>query len=68
MHRLIDFFRTLINNEIIADKLNGESQWYVIQSLRYFQWRIPSIWFAINEHAKELLNHSSKGVRQRIAK
>jgi len=68
MNRLIEFFRTLINDETIANTFNETSRWYLIQTLKNFQWRIPSIWFDINEKAKELLDHSSKSVREYISR
>ncbi|CAF4599956.1 unnamed protein product, partial [Rotaria magnacalcarata] len=30
-------------------------------------WRVPAIWCAINEHAKEMLDHPFKAVREHIA-
>jgi hypothetical protein len=67
MNRLIDFFRSLIDNQTISNTFNETSRWYIIQSLRNFQWRIPSIWCEINQQAKELLDHSSKSVRECIS-
>ncbi|CAF1256683.1 unnamed protein product [Didymodactylos carnosus] len=67
MYRLIEFIRTLINNETMLNTFNGISRWSLIENLTYFQWRIPSILGQINEHAKVFLDHSSKGIRERIA-
>jgi hypothetical protein len=67
MNRLIDFFRSLIDNQTISNTFNETSRWYIIQSLRNFQWRIPSIWCEINQQAKGLLDHSSKSVRECIS-
>ncbi|CAF3088703.1 unnamed protein product [Rotaria sp. Silwood2] len=67
MYRLIDFIRTLINNQISSNTFNETSRWSFIQTLKMFQWRIPSIWCTIYEHAKELLDHSFKPVREHIA-
>ncbi|CAF1187532.1 unnamed protein product [Didymodactylos carnosus] len=60
MYRLIEFIRTLINNETMLNTFNGISRWSLIENLTYFQWRIPSILGQINEHAKVFLDHSSK--------
>ncbi|CAF1001262.1 unnamed protein product [Rotaria sordida] len=67
MYRLIDFMRTLINNRISSNTFNEISRWSLIQTLRMFQWRIPSIWCTIHEYARELLDHSFKPVREHIA-
>jgi hypothetical protein len=68
MHRLIQFFRTLINTTRTSDTFDEICRWSLIRNLRYFQWRIPSIWCDINEHAKLLLDHPAKSVREHIAK
>ena len=68
MYRLIDFLRTLKNNKIGSNTSNEVCRWSLIQNLSEFQWRIPSIWCEINEHAKLLLDHPSKDLRYRIAK
>jgi len=68
MNRLIDFFRTLINDETRFNTLNETSRWSLIRNLKIFQWRIPSIWNDINKQAKELLDHSSKSVREYISR
>ncbi|CAF3386151.1 unnamed protein product [Rotaria sp. Silwood2] len=69
MHRLIGFICSLIiTDQTMKTSYNEASRWYLVQELRTFQWRIPSVWCAINDHAKELLNHPSKNVRYNIAK
>ncbi|CAF3673338.1 unnamed protein product [Rotaria sp. Silwood1] len=68
MYQLIDFIRTLINNQINSNTFTETSRWSLIQTLKMFQWRIPSIWCTIHEHAKELLDYSFKPVREHIAK
>ncbi|CAF2618988.1 unnamed protein product [Rotaria sp. Silwood2] len=67
MHRLIEFICLLINNDRTSNTFNETARWSLIQNLRYFQWRVPSIWCTINEHGKQLLNHPFKAVRERIA-
>ncbi|CAF1238427.1 unnamed protein product [Rotaria sordida] len=66
MSRPIHFIYTLINHQTTSYTFNEASRWYLVQSLRVLQWRIPSIWYSIHEHAKELLDHSSKWIRERI--
>ncbi len=68
MYRLIDFLCTLIKNEIMTNTFNETSLWYLVRSLKNFQWRIPSIWMDINEQAKSLLDHSSQSVRDYISR
>jgi hypothetical protein len=68
MHRIIDFLRTLLNTKITSNPFNEIAHWSLIRNLSEFQWRIPSIWRDIIEHAKESLDHPSLGVRERIAK
>ncbi|CAF1193810.1 unnamed protein product [Rotaria sp. Silwood1] len=68
MHRLIDFICSLvITNQTMGTTFNETSRWYLVEELRTFQWRIPSIWCAINDHAKTLLDHPFKTVRENIA-
>ncbi|CAF5102562.1 unnamed protein product, partial [Rotaria sp. Silwood1] len=43
MYQLIDFIRTLINNQINSNTFTETSRWSLIQTLKMFQWRIPSI-------------------------
>ncbi len=68
MHRLIHFIRAMINNNITSNTFNEISHWTLIRNLSSFQWRIPSIWCDINEHAKIFLDHPYKDVRDNIAK
>jgi hypothetical protein len=68
MYRVIDFLRTLINNKTTTNAFNEAAHWSLIISLNRFNWRIPSIWREIIEHAKLLLDHSSSDVQARIAK
>lgn len=67
MYRLIHFLHALTNNKTVSSTFSEISCWSLIQNLSTFQWHIPSIWCDINEHAKLLLDHPSKGVRERIA-
>ncbi len=67
MYRLIDFLRTLINTKATSNTFNEIAHWSLIRNLNEFGWRIPSIWCEINEHAKALLDHPYKDVRERIA-
>ncbi len=68
MHRLIEFIRTLINDQTIVNTFLETSRWFLVLKLTNFEWRVPSIWCAINEHAKEMLDHPYKAVREHIAK
>ena len=68
MCRAIQFICMLINHQITVNACNEASQWCIVQSLRVFQWRIPSIWHMIHKQAQELLSHQSKSIRDRIAK
>ncbi|CAF4677009.1 unnamed protein product, partial [Rotaria magnacalcarata] len=67
MFQPINFISTLINCDTVGNTFNEASRWYLVQSLRVLQWRIPSIWYLIYEQAKELLDHPSKLMRERIA-
>ncbi|CAF4197699.1 unnamed protein product [Rotaria sp. Silwood2] len=67
MHRLIEFIRTLINDQTTVNTFLETSRWFLILKLTNFEWRVPAIWCAINEHAKEMLDHSYKAVREHIA-
>ncbi|CAF1351883.1 unnamed protein product [Rotaria sordida] len=66
MYRPIQFLRALINNQTSVNTLNEVSRWYLIQQLDIFEWRIPSIWYSINEHVKKQLDHPFKVVRDRM--
>ena len=68
MKRLIDFLCQLVNYQTIENTLNETSRWYLIRSLRHFQWRIPSIWCHINQQAKNFFDHPSKSVRENISR
>jgi hypothetical protein len=68
MYRLINFFCTLINTKATSNTFNEIAHWSLIRHLSEFGWRIPSIWREINEHARALLDHPYKEVRDRIAK
>ncbi|CAF4657490.1 unnamed protein product [Rotaria sp. Silwood1] len=67
MHRLIEFIRTLINNQTTVNTFLETSRWFLVLNLTNFEWRVPTIWCAINEHAKEMLDHPYKAVREHIA-
>lgn len=68
MFRVIDFFRTLVHAETTSNPFNETAHWSLIRELENFQWRIPSVWCELIEHAKLHLDHPSVGVRERIAK
>jgi len=68
MHRLIEFIRTLINDQTIANTFLETSRWFLVLKLTNFEWRAPAICCAINEHGKEMLHHPYKPVRDHIAK
>ena len=67
MHRLIEFLRTLISDQTTVNTFQEMSRWYLILKLTNFEWRVPAIWCAITEHAKEMLDHPYKAVREHIA-
>ncbi|CAF5044832.1 unnamed protein product [Rotaria sp. Silwood1] len=67
MNRLIEFFRIFINNQTVVNTLHETFRRSLIESLRNFQWRIPSIWCSIHEQAKMLLDHPSKSIRDYVA-
>jgi hypothetical protein len=68
MHRVINFLRTLINTKATSNAFSETAHWSLIRNLNEFDWRIPSTWRDIIEHAKLLLDHSSPDVRNRIGK
>lgn len=68
MHRLIEFIRTLIADQATVNTFLETSRWFLVLKLTNFEWRVPAIWCAINEHAKEMLDHPYKAVREHIAK
>ncbi|CAF1134879.1 unnamed protein product [Rotaria sordida] len=67
IYRLIHFICTLINTKTMLNTFNEMSRWTLIENLREFQWRIPSVWCKINDYAKTLLDHPYKDVRESIA-
>lgn len=67
MYRLIHFFHTLIDDRTTLSTTNEVSRWTLIHRLNHFNWRIPSIWREINEHARLLVDHVSDDVRYSIA-
>ncbi|CAF3996658.1 unnamed protein product, partial [Rotaria sordida] len=67
MYRLIEFIRTLINNKTTVNTFLETSRWFLVLKLTIFEWRIPALWCAINEYAKEMLDHPYKAVREYIA-
>ncbi|CAF4632071.1 unnamed protein product, partial [Rotaria sp. Silwood2] len=67
MYRLIEFICTLINNQTIVNTFLETSRWFLVLKLTNFEWRIPAIWCTINEHAKEMLDHPYKAIREYIA-
>lgn len=68
MYRLIDFIRTLINKQTPVNTFLETSRWFLVLKLTNFEWRVPAIWCAINEHAQKMLDHPYKAVREHIAK
>ncbi|CAF3366761.1 unnamed protein product [Rotaria socialis] len=67
MHRAIDFLRSLLNNQTIGNTFLETSHWNLVQKLSNFEWRIPSVWCALSQHAKDFIGHSYKAIRERIA-
>lgn len=67
MFHTIHFINTLIDSSMRKNSSNEASCWYLVQSLRIFQWRIPSVWKLICKQVHRLLDHSSELVRDRIA-
>ena len=67
MHRLIDFLSKLIHNKTTATTFDEDSRWYLIQNLYFSEWRIPSIWCAINQYAQDILDHPNKNIRMNMA-
>ncbi|CAF3963846.1 unnamed protein product, partial [Rotaria sp. Silwood1] len=43
MYRLIEFLRSLMNNQTMGNTFLETSQWSLIQKLSNFEWRIPAI-------------------------
>ncbi|CAF4504295.1 unnamed protein product, partial [Rotaria socialis] len=67
MHRAIDFLRSLLNNQTIGNTFLETSHWNLVQKLSNLEWRIPSVWCALSQHAKDFIGHSYKAIRERIA-
>ncbi|CAF3869706.1 unnamed protein product [Rotaria sp. Silwood1] len=67
MYHAVEFMRSLINTPSTANALIETSRWHLIEQLSNFEWRIPAVWHAINVHAKDLLEHPYKAVRECIA-
>ncbi|CAF4576731.1 unnamed protein product, partial [Rotaria magnacalcarata] len=53
MHRAIDFLRSLLNNQTVGNTFLETSHWNLVQKLSNFEWRIPSVWCALSQHAKD---------------
>lgn len=68
MHRPIEFLQTLIHDQHAVNTFLETSRWYLILKLTNFEWRVPAVWCAINEHATEMLDHPKKAVREHVAK
>ena len=67
MYRVVEFMCSLINIPSTANTFIETSRWHLVEQLSNFEWRIPAVWHAINVHAKDLLEHPYKAVRERIA-
>jgi hypothetical protein len=67
MYRPIEYLRSLTNTHATGNTFLETSHFSFIQKLSNFEWRIPAIWCAINQYAKELLDHPYKAIRERIA-
>ncbi|CAF3858415.1 unnamed protein product [Rotaria sp. Silwood1] len=66
-YRTVEFMHSLINTPSTANTFIETSRWNLVEQLRNFEWRIPAVWHEINAHAKDLLEHPYKAVRERIA-
>ncbi|UJR35822.1 hypothetical protein I4U23_028569 [Adineta vaga] len=67
MYRPVEFLRSLINTHATGNTFLATSQWTLVQKLSNFEWRIPEVWWAINQYAKDHLDHPYKAIRERIA-
>lgn len=65
---LIDYLRSLASPSIVSNPFLEITAWSLIQKLNAFQWRIPSVWREISAQAKELFDHPSKIIRERIVR
>ncbi|CAF0736207.1 unnamed protein product [Didymodactylos carnosus] len=67
MYKPIGYIRSLTSGQTSTNTFNETARWYLTQTIANFEWRVPTMWTTINEHAKELLDHPFKAVRERIA-
>jgi hypothetical protein len=67
MYRIVEFMHSLINTPSTTNTLMETSRWHLVEQLSNFEWRIPAVLHTINVHAKNLLEHPYKTVRERIA-
>lgn len=67
MFRPIEFLCTLITGQIPSNTINEVFRWNLVETLHTYRWRAPSVWNLILEKATELLDDSSKPLRDRIA-
>lgn len=67
MSRFLEFFQSLIDHPTALSTTNEISRWGLIYRLNHLTWRIPSIWWKINQQAKLLLDQPSEDMRYRIA-
>ncbi|CAF1072340.1 unnamed protein product [Rotaria sordida] len=66
-YHTVEFMRSLINTPSTANTFIETSRWNLVDQLRNFEWRIPGVWHEVNAHAKDLLEHPYKAVRECIA-
>ncbi|CAF0997933.1 unnamed protein product [Rotaria sordida] len=66
-YHTVEFMRSLINTPSTANTFIETSRWNLVEQLRNFEWRIPAVWHEVNAHAKDLLEHPYKAVRECIA-
>jgi hypothetical protein len=67
MYRPIEYLRSLTNTHATGNTFLETSHLSLIQKLSNLEWRIPTIWCAINQYARELIDHPYKAIRERIA-
>ncbi|CAF1939925.1 unnamed protein product [Rotaria magnacalcarata] len=67
MYRVVEFMHSLINTSSTTNTFIETSRWHLVQQLVNFEWRIPAVWHTINDHAKDMLAHPYKSVRECIA-
>ena len=68
MYRPIEYLRSLMNSYSSGNIFLENKRWTLILKLSNFEWRIPTVWCAINQYAKEFLDHPYKTIRERIAR